>query len=628
LPLDRLRPTVDIATKATDGRPPMLRLAALLLLALTTAAAAAETKRFEALSLVGEPKYKPGFKHLDYVNPEAPKGGELRLHAIGGFDNLNGFIIKGDPAPGIGFVYQSLMESSADEMSTEYGMIASSADIPDDLSYVIYNLRPEARWHDGKPITADDVVWSFDTLKAKGRPIYRFYYANVSKAEALDPHRVKFTLTGPRNRELPQILGQLTVLPKHWWASRDFAATTLEPPLGSGPYRVAHVEPNRSVILERVKDWWAKDLPLNRGRYNFDRVRIDMYRDSTVALEAFKAHQYDFRNENSAKEWATGYDFPARQAGLVVTEAIPHKRPTGMQAFVFNTRRPLFADPRVREAIGYAFDFEWSNQNLFFGQYTRTESYFSNSDFAARGLPEGAELALLEKYRGKVPDEVFTKPYAAPKTDGSGNNRDNLRKAIQLLESAGWKVKDRRLVNASGQPFTFEILLNSPLFERIAQPFARNLERLGITMQIRTVDSAQYTERVRTFDFDIVVGNWGQSDSPGNEQRDLWGSAAVSRHDSRNLAGIRNPVVDELIEEIVKAHDREELIAATRALDRVLLWNHYVVPQFHLSKDRIAYWNRFSRSKVNPAFGVDIQAWWLEPTKDAEVRAKEEAVKR
>lgn len=605
----------------------MLRLAALLLLALTTAAAA-ETKRFEALSLVGEPKYKPGFKHLDYVNPEAPKGGELRLHAIGGFDNLNGFIIKGDPAPGIGFVYQSLMESSADEMSTEYGMIASSADIPDDLSYVIYNLRPEARWHDGKPITADDVVWSFDTLKAKGRPIYRFYYANVSKAEALDPHRVKFTLTGPRNRELPQILGQLTVLPKHWWASRDFAATTLEPPLGSGPYRVAHVEPNRSVILERVKDWWAKDLPLNRGRYNFDRVRIDMYRDSTVALEAFKAHQYDFRNENSAKEWATGYDFPARQAGLVVTEAIPHKRPTGMQAFVFNTRRPLFADPRVREAIGYAFDFEWSNQNLFFGQYTRTESYFSNSDFAARGLPEGAELALLEKYRGKVPDEVFTKPYAAPKTDGSGNNRDNLRKAIQLLESAGWKVKDRRLVNASGQPFTFEILLNSPLFERIAQPFARNLERLGITMQIRTVDSAQYTERVRTFDFDMVVGNWGQSDSPGNEQRDLWGSAAVSRHDSRNLAGIRNPVVDELIEEIVKAHDREELIAATRALDRVLLWNHYVVPQFHLSKDRIAYWNRFSRSKVNPAFGVDIQAWWLEPTKDAEVRAKEEAVKR
>lgn len=610
----------------------MLRLAALVLLALTATAQAPlqaqELKRFEALSLVGEPKYKPGFKHLDYVNPEAPKGGELRLHSIGGFDNLNGFIIKGDPAPGIGFVYQSLMDSSADEMSTEYGMIAASADIPDDLSYVIYNLRPEARWHDGKPITAEDVVWSFDTLKAKGRPIYRFYYANVAKAEALDPHRVKFTLTGPRNRELPQILGQLTVLPKHWWVSRDFEATTLEPLLGSGPYRIAKVEPNRSVELERVKDWWAKDLPLNRGRYNFDRIRIDMYRDSTVSLEAFKAHQYDYRAESSAKDWATGYDFPAKQAGLVVTETVPHKRPTGMQAFVFNTRRALFSDPRVREAIAYAFDFEWSNQNLFFGQYTRTDSYFSNSDFAARGLPQGAELALLERFRGKVPDEVFAKPFHVPKSDGSGNNRDGLRKAIQLLERAGWKVKDRKLVNAAGQPFTFELLLNSPLFERIAQPFARNLERLGISMRIRTVDSAQYTERVRTFDYDMVVGNWPQSDSPGNEQRDMWGSAAASRNDSRNLAGILNPVVDELIEEIVKADDRDGLIAATRALDRVLLWHHYVVPQWHVAVDRIAYWNRFGRSKINPAFGVDLQAWWLESAKDAEVRAKEEAVKR
>lgn len=606
----------------------MLRLAALLLLALTATATAQEAKRFEALSLVGEPKYKPGFKHLDYVNPEAPKGGQLRLHSIGGFDNLNPFIIKGDPAPGVGFVYQSLMDSSADEMSTEYGMIAASADIPDDLSYVIYNLRPEARWHDGKPITAEDVVWSFDTLKAKGRPIYRFYYANVAKAEALDPHRVKFTLTGPRNRELPQILGQLTVLPKHWWANRDFEATTLEPLLGSGPYRIAKVEPNRSVELERVKDWWAKDLPLNRGRYNFDRIRVDMYRDSTVSLEAFKAHQYDFRTESSAKDWATGYDFPAKQAGLVVTEAIPHKRPTGMQAFAFNTRRTLFSDPRVREAIAYAFDFEWSNQNLFFGQYTRTESYFSNSDFAARGLPQGSELALLERYRGKVPEEVLTKPYDAPKTDGSGNNRENLRKAVQLLENAGWKVKDRKLVNVEGQPFTFELLLNSPLFERIAQPFARNLERLGISMRIRTVDSAQYTERIRTFDYDMVVANWAQSDSPGNEQRDMWGSAAASRHDSRNLAGIQNPVVDELIEEIVKAHDREELIAATRALDRVLLWNHYVVPQWHVAVDRIAYWNRFGKSKVNPAYGVDVQAWWLESAKDAEIRAKEESVKR
>ncbi|WP_119419930.1 extracellular solute-binding protein [Desertibaculum subflavum] len=610
----------------------MLRLAALILLALTAAAQAPlnaqELKRFEALSLVGEPKYKPGFKHLDYVNPDAPKGGDLRLHSIGGFDNLNGFIIKGDPAPGLGFVYQSLMESSLDEMSTAYGAIAASAEVPDDLSYVIYNLRPDARWHDGKPITAEDVVWSFDTLRSKGRPIYRFYYANVGKVEALDPHRVKFTLSGPPNRELPQILGQLTVLPKHWWATRDFESTTLEPPLGSGPYRMAQVDANRSVTLERVKDWWAKDLPINRGRHNFDRIQISMFRDATVALEAFKAHQYDFRLENSAKEWATGYDFPARQAGLVVTEAVPHKRPTGMQAFAFNTRRPLFTDPRVREAISYAFDFEWSNQNLFYGQYTRTESYFSNSEFAARGLPQGAELALLAKYRGKIPEEVFTKPFHAPKTDGSGNNRENLRKAVQLLASAGWKIKNRKLVNASGQALEFELLLVSPLFERIAQPFARNLERLGITMRIRTVDSSQYTERVRTFDFDMVVGNWGQSDSPGNEQRNMWGSAAASRHESQNLAGIRNPVVDEVIEEIVKAHSREELTAATRALDRVLLWNHYVVPQWHVAVDRVAYWNRFEKPKVNPTYGVDLQAWWVAPAKDAEVRAKEEALKR
>jgi microcin C transport system substrate-binding protein len=606
----------------------MLRFVALLLLALTTAAAAADVKRYEALSLVGEPKYKLGFKHLDYVSPDAPKGGELRLHSIGGFDNLNTFIIKGDPAPGLGFVYQSLMESTPDEMSTAYGAIAASADIPDDLSYVIYNLRPEARWHDGKPITAEDVIWSFDTLKAKGRPIYRFYYANVSKAEALDPHRVKFTLTGPRNRELPQILGQLPVLPKHWWATRDFEATTLEPPLGSGPYRVAHVEPNRAIVLERVKDWWAKDLPINRGRYNFDRIRIDMYRDSTVALEAFKAHQYDFRIENSAKEWATSYDFPARQAGLVVTEEIPHKRPTGMQAFIYNTRRPIFSDRRVREALAYAFDFEWSNKNLFYEQYKRTESYFSNSDFAARGLPEGAELAILEKYRDKVPPEVFTKPYQAPRTDGSGNNRENLRIAIRLLESAGWKVKNQRLVNDKGEAFSFEILLDNPQFERIVQPFARNLERLGIAVRIRTVDSAQYTNRVRSFDFDMIVGGWPQSDSPGNEQRDFWGSAAASRDDSRNLAGIKDPVIDALIEEVVQAHDRDSLIAATRALDRVLLWNHFVIPQYHVAKDRVAYWNRFGKTGINPTYGVDLQAWWVEPAKDAEVRTKEEAVKR
>lgn len=607
----------------------MLRLAALLLLALTAMANAQELKRFEALSLVGEPKYKPGFQHLDYVNPAAPKGGEMRLHSIGGFDNLNPFIIKGDPAPGVTLVYETLMDQTPDEMSTEYGLIASSVEVPEDLSFAIFNLRPEARFHDGKPITAEDVVWSFDTLKAKGRPLYRFYYANVSKAEALGPHRVKFTFTGPRNRELPQIVGQLVyVMPKHWWATRDFESQTLEPPLGSGPYRVAHVEANRSISFERVKDWWAKDLPLNRGRHNVDRIRFDMYRDTTVALEAFKAHQYDFRAENSAKEWATGYDFPALHEGLVVKAEIPHKRPTGMQAFVFNTRRPIFADRRVRQAIGYAFDFEWSNKNLFFEQYTRTESYFSNSDFAARGLPQGAELAVLEKYRSKLPPEVFTTAYQVPKTDGSGNNRDQLRAAVALLQSAGWTVKGRQLVNAKGEPLQFEVLLDNPQFERIVQPFARNLERLGITLRLRTVDSAQYQNRVRDFDYDMIVGGWAQSDSPGNEQRDFFGSAAADRPGGRNTAGIKSPVIDELIETIVAAEDRERLIPAVRALDRVLLWGHYVIPMYHTSKDRIAYWNKFGRPAKDPAYSVDIQSWWIEPAKDAEVRAKEEAVKR
>lgn len=590
----------------------------------TAAASAADLKRVHALSLIGEPKYKADFQQLGYVDLAAPKGGEIKLHSIGGFDSLNPFIIKGDAAPGISIIYENLMTDTPDEMSTEYGLIAESAEIPEDLSFVIFNLRPQARWHDGKPITAEDVVFGFDTVKAKGRPLYRNYYANVAKAEALGPHKVKFSFTGPKNRELPQIVGQLVpVLPKHWWAGRDFEAMSLDVPLGSGPYRIAAVDTNRSIVYERVADWWGKDLPINRGRYNFDRIRYDMYRDATVVLEGFKAHQYDFRAENSARNWATGYDFPGVRDGLVMKAEIPHKRPTGMQGFVFNTRRPIFTDRRVREAIGLAFDFEWSNKNLFYDQYTRTESYFSNSDFAAKGLPEGAELALLEPYRGKVPAEVFEKAFRVPKTDGSGNMRDSLKTAVDLLASAGWTVKDRKLVNREGKHLSFELLLVQADFERVVQPMARNLERLGIEVRIRTVDTAQYINRSRSFDFDMIVGSWAQSDSPGNEQRDFWSSVAADQQGSRNTAGIKDPVVDALIDKIIAAEDRATLVVATRALDRVLLWGHYVIPQFHSSKDRIAYWSKLSKPGTDPLYGPDIYAWWIDPAKDAALKAKE-----
>jgi microcin C transport system substrate-binding protein len=607
----------------------MCRIAALALaiavlgFAGLAAADGGKTRTVHALSLIGEPKYGPDFKQLDYVNPDAPKGGELRDHSPGGFDSLNPYIVKGEAAPGIGLIYQSLTTATLDDTASEYGLIAQSIEVPDDLSWVAFTLRPEARWNDGQPITADDVIWSFETLKSKGEPTYRYYYANVDKAEALGPRKVKFHFSGPRNRELPQIMGQLPVLPKHWWASRDFEKTSLEPPLGSGPYRVKSVDPNRSITYERVPDYWGKDLPTERGRYNFATLRFDMYRDESVALEAFKAHQYDFRAENIAKVWATEYDFPAARQGLVIKQAVPHKRPTGMQAFVFNTRRPIFADPAVRRALGYAFDFEWTNKNLFFGQYTRTTSYFSNSEFASSGLPSPDELKLLEPFRAELPAELFSKPFELPKTDGAGLPRENLKTAQSMLEKAGWTIKDGKLAGPSGQPLNFEILIQQPDYERIFQPFIRNLTQLGVQAQIRLVDSAQYQNRVRNFDFDMILGGWPESDSPGNEQREFWSSAAADRPGSRNTAGIKSPVVDALIDKIVAAPDRAGLIVTTRALDRVLLRGYYTVPNWHLSVDRIAYWNKFGRPATNPAYGVDTFAWWIDAAKEAALRKGE-----
>jgi microcin C transport system substrate-binding protein len=568
-----------------------------------------------ALSLMDAPKYGPGFTHLDYVNPNAPKGGDVRLFDIGGFDSLNPYIIKGESAPAIGLIYDSLMESTSDDATSEYGVIAENVEVPDDLSFVTFNLRAQARWHDGRPITAEDVVWTFETLKEKGAPSYRFYYANVTRAEALSPRKVKFHFSGPRNRELPQIMGQLAVLPKHYWATRDFEKTTLEPPLGSGPYKIKTVETNRSIVYERVADYWGKDLPIKRGRNNFDLVRYDMYRDTTVALEAFKAGQYDFRTENSARNWATAYDFPALQQKRVIKQDVRHQRPTGMQSFVFNTRRDKFNDRRVREALGYAFDFEWSNKTLFYGQYTRTSSFFANSELVATGLPTPAELKLLEPLRASLPPEVFTRAFELPKTDGSGVARDHLRQATNLLKEAGWTIKDKALVGPTGEKMEIEFLLVSPDFERIVSPYARNLERLGVTARVRTVDTAQYQNRAREFDFDVIVGSWGQSESPGNEQREFWSTAAADRAGSRNLAGIRSPAIDALIEALIAAPDRASLVSATRALDRALLWGHYVVPQWHVGVDRIAYWDRFGRPDKNPKYGVDMFSWWVDASK-------------
>jgi microcin C transport system substrate-binding protein len=605
-------------------RPAVLvaALTALLLAAVPLAPPVAQTRATHGISIHGDLKYPAGFKHFAYVNPAAPKGGEVRRSALGTFDNLNPFILRGISAAGIGDTFERLMASAADEPASEYGLIAESVEVPADRSWATFTLRREARFHDGSAITADDVVWTFEALKTKGHPVYRSYYKHVLKAEKLGERRVRFVFAKGDNRELPVIIGQMPVLSKAWWATREFDKTTLEPVLGSGPYRVEAAEPGRSIVYRRVKDYWGAKLPVNVGRDNFDVIRYDYYRDSTVALEAFKAGQYDFRQENVAKNWATAYTGPAIAQGLIKKEEIENEVPTGMQAFVFNARRPIFQDPRVRRALAHLFDFEWANRNLFHGQYARTTSYFSNSELAAQGPPGPAELEILQPFRGKVPDEVFTKAYEPPGTDGSGNIRDNARQALALLGEAGWTVKGQRLVNQRGEPMQFEILLWEPTWERISLPFAKNLERVGIQARVRTVDPAQYQKRIEDFDFDMTVAVWGQSLSPGNEQLDFWHSSSADIPGSRNLAGIKDPVVDALVELLIAAPDRPSLIARTRALDRVLLWGHHVIPHWHIQAFRVAYWDKFSRPAVAPKYDLGFDTWWVDPKKETALRAK------
>lgn len=592
---------------------PRLRLLAggLLLASLSLQALAAPQ---HALTLYDEaPRYPASFKHFDYVNPDAPKGGTFRLNGSGGFDSLNPFINKGVPADNIDLVYDTLARASLDEPFTEYGLLAKQIEKAPDNSWVRFYLRPEARFQDGHPVRADDVVFTFQTLIKSGAPLYRAYYADVDEVIAEDPLRVLFKFKHKGNRELPLILGQLPVLPKHWWATRDFTKGNLEIPLGSGPYKVAEVKAGRSVRYQRDPNYWGKDLPINRGFFNFDTLRVDYYRDNTVALEALKAGQFDYWLEVSAKNWATAYNIPAVRDKRLIREEINNGNPTGMQGFVFNLRRPVFQDVRVREALSLLLDFEWTNKQLFNGAYTRTTSYFENSDMAASGLPSAAELKLLEPLRDKVPAQVFTLPFKNPVTDGSGMIREQQRKAYKLLQDAGWRIQDDKMVDAQGKPVVIEFLLAQTEFERILLPYKRNLADLGIDLNIRRVDVSEYINRLRSRDFDMIVGGFPQSNSPGNEQREFWQSASADNPGSRNFMGLKDPAVDTLVEGLINADSRQSLIDHTRALDRVLQWGYYVVPNWHIKTWRVAYWNHIGHPATPPKYDIGINTWWIKP---------------
>ncbi len=585
---------------------------------------AAAPQPVHALAMHGDPKYPVDFTHFEYANPDAPKGGSLRLAASGTFDNLNPYILKGIAAPGSSLVFQTLLLNADDEAFTEYGLIAKSIEMPEDRGQVTFNLYPEARWHDGKPLTADDVVWTFNTLMEKGHPFFKAYYANVVKAEAENKHRVtfKFNMTG--NRELPLIMGQMPVLPKHYFEGKDFAATTLEPIVGSGPYKIKSVKDGSRITYDRVKDWWAKDLPVMKGQYNFDEIIYDLFRDETVLLQALFSGNYDFRNENIAKAWNEEYDSQrAVKEGWVIKEEIPHSLPAGMQGFAFNIRRDMFQDPQVRRALNYAFDFEWSNKKFAGGKYKRTDSFFENSELAASGLPEGQELEILEPYRDQLPPEVFTTVYKNPETSGSGQDmRRNLAKAKDMLAEAGWTIGKTGRLEKDGKTFKFEILIQSDAFVRWISPMIDNLKRLGIEANVRVVDTAQYQNRMDTFDFDMTVATFGQSLSPGNEQRDFWGSEKADVNGARNIIGIKNPVVDALIDKIIVAPDRETLVATTRALDRVLLSGHYLIPHWYVGYHRVAYWNKFGHPATPPKYALGVlNTWWYDADKAAKLKS-------
>jgi microcin C transport system substrate-binding protein len=585
------------------------------------------------MSLFGDIKYPADFKHFDYVNPDAPKGGAARMIALGTFDSFNPVVagVKGSIAGGINLLFDSLLAPALDEISTEYGLLTEGVSYPADYASATYRLRGEAKWHDGQPVTTEDVIFSLEAFK-KYHPFYSAYYRHITKAEETGDRDVTFTFDSTGNRELPQIVGQLVILPKHWWEGsdssgrkRDVSATTLEPPLGSGAYKLKEFVPGRSLSFERVRDYWGKDLPVNVGRDNFDELRFEYFRDATVAIEAFKADQVDWRSENSAKNWATAYNFPAVRENRVILEEFPIRNVGRMQGFVLNLRRGKFADARVRNALNYVYDFEEMNKQLFYNQYQRIASYFSGTELASSGLPQGQELEILDTVRDKVPAEVFTKEFKNPVNGNPQNVRTNLREALRLMRAAGYEVRNQKLVDAkTGEHFTIELLSSDPATERVMLFYKPSLERLGIAVTVRTVDDVQYQNRERNWDYDIIVGSWPESLSPGNEQRDFWGSAAADRPGSQNLVGIKDEAVDKLIDRVIFAKDRKELEAATKALDRVLLWHHYVVPLYTYSKLRSARWDRFGHPDPMPKYGIAAfpTIWWWDAEKAAKVGSR------
>ena len=604
-------------------RTALLRHAGALLLALLASQAlAGSVKVSHGVSVFGDLKYGADFAHFDYVNPDAPKGGTLRLWGLDTFETLNPFILKGRKEAWNALLFDTLMARAFDEPDALYGLVAEAVELPEAGGWVAFRLRPEARFHDGAPVTADDVAFTYRTLVEKGHPQFRILFRDVAGVEVVDRHKVRFAFKPGRHRDLPVQLAALPVLSKAYYATVAFDRTTFTPPLSSGPYRVARAEPGRSVTYERVTDYWARDLPVNRGRYNFDRIKVDYYRDRDIAFEAIFAGQYDFREEFTSRSWVTQYDKPPVRKRLMVRQTLPDETPSGVQAFFFNLRRDKFKDRRVRRALDLAFDFEWTNKNLFFGLYERTNSMFENSPLAAHAPPSEAELALLEPFRGKIPEEVFARPYAASVTDGSGKIRRELRKAAGLLREAGYRVGDGVLRDPSGAPMTIEFLLLEASFARIVSPYIANLRRLGIEATIRIADAANFKYRTDNHDFDVVIQRFVQPLTPGLEQRNFFGSASAGVPGSFNVGGIDDPAVDALIEKVIGARSRPELTTAVHALDRVLMWNNYTVPQWFKGVHHIAYWNKFDRPATKPRFarGV-VDTWWYSPEKAATIAA-------
>ncbi len=587
-----------------------------------------QLKAAHGVDLYGSLKYPADFTHFDYVNPDAPKGGNISFAAIGTFDSLNPFVIKGTPAGGMSMLhpsmfYATLMAHSADEPISAYGYIAEDIEVAPDRTSVIFTLRSEAQFHDGSPITPEDVVFSFNILKEKGQPIYKAYYREVIRIEKLDKRRVKFTFASGDNKELPVIIGEFPILSKKYYQTHNFAKASMEIPLGSGPYKISKVDNGQSITYQRVNNWWGENLPVNKGQHNIDTIKYLYFRDDTVAFQALQSGECDFRMESSSKNWATSYTFPAVKDGNVKKLTVPHQSGQGMMGLAFNLRRPLFQDIRVRQALALLFDFEWTNENIFHSLYKRTNSYFANSELASIGLPSEKELELLLPHKKQLPETIFTQAFKMPVTDGSGNIRPQLRQAKKLLQDAGWIVKNHQLVNAkTGQPFKFKILITQPNFERLLHGFIRNLKRLGIQAKMRVVDSSQYVARMDEFDFDMVPASILQSESPGNEQREFWHSKLANVKGSRNYMGIANPVIDELIEQIIDAPTREELVQRTHALDRVLLHNYYIIPLYHNDKYFLAHWRHLQHPDRFPKYAIQLSTWWVDREQSKDLAEK------